>query len=66
VFVRTNYVITAAWALAFVIMVIADLVLLYMPDVPPRYGIIATILALVGAFKFTGWYPDRVKAGAAA
>jgi hypothetical protein len=64
VFVRTNYVITAAWALAFVVMVIAELVLLYVPEVPPRFGIIATILALVGAIKFTGWYPDRVKANA--
>ena len=66
VFVRTNYVITGAWALAFVIMVIAELVLLYMPDVPPRFGIIATILALVGAIKFTGWYPGRVRASATA
>ena len=61
VFVRTNYVITVVWALAFVIMVIADLVLLYVPALPPRFGIIATILALVGAIKFTGWYPERAK-----
>jgi hypothetical protein len=60
-FVRTNYVITMVWALAFVIMVIADLVLLYVPAWPPRFGIIATILALVGAIKFTGWYPERAK-----
>jgi hypothetical protein len=66
VFVRTNYVISSVWALAFVVMVIADLVLLYMPDLPPRFGIIATILALVGAIKFTGWYTDRVKASATA
>jgi hypothetical protein len=66
VFVRTNYVITAAWALAFVVMVIAELVLLYVPEAPPRFGIIATILALVGAIKFTGWYPDRAKSGVAA
>jgi hypothetical protein len=61
VFVRTNYVITVVWALVFVIMVIADLVLLYVPALPPRFGIIATILALVGAIKFTGWYPERAK-----
>jgi hypothetical protein len=58
-FVRTNYVITAAWAVAFVVMVIADLVLIYMPDLPPRFGIIATVTAIVGAVKFTGWYPER-------
>ena len=40
-------------------MVLADLVMLYMPDVPARVGIIVTIVALVGAVKFTGWYPER-------
>ena len=63
-FVRTNYVITAVWALAFAVMVTAELVLLYMPGVPPRAGIIAIVLALVGAVKFTGWYPERQRAGA--
>jgi hypothetical protein len=61
-FIRTNYVITAVWALAFLVMVLADLVLVYMPDLPPRYAIIATVLAIVGAVKFTGWYPDSRKA----
>lgn len=61
-FLRTNYVISAVWALAFVVLVAADLVLLYVPSLPPRYGIIVTIGALVAAIKFTGWYPDRVKA----
>jgi hypothetical protein len=45
--------------LAFVLLVVADLVLLYAPSLPPRIGIIATILALVGAIKFTSWYPER-------
>jgi hypothetical protein len=58
-FLRTNDVITSVWALAFAAMVAADWVLLTRPDVPPKFGIIATVLALVGAIKFTGWYPDR-------
>ncbi len=58
-FVRTNYVITAVWALAFAVMVAAELVLLYVPGIPPRAGIVAIVLALVGAVKFTGWYPER-------
>lgn len=57
-FIRTNYVITAAWALAFAVMVIAELALLYVPGLPPRVGVIAIVLALVGAVKFTGWYPE--------
>lgn len=61
-FVRTNYVITAVWALAFAVMVAAELALLALPGMPPRIGIAAIVLTLVGAVKFTGWYPDRVKA----
>ncbi|MFO1047161.1 MAG: hypothetical protein U1E52_04595 [Geminicoccaceae bacterium] len=61
-FVRTNYVITSVWGLAFAVMVAAELALLTVPGMPPRLGIAAIILALVGAVRFTGWYPDRVKA----
>ena len=60
-FARINYVITAVWALAFAVMVVAELALLYEPDLPPRVGIIAIVLALVGAIKFTGWYPERAR-----
>jgi hypothetical protein len=58
-FIRTNYVITAVWALAFVLMVIADVILVYVPHLPPKVGILVTVLALVGAIKFTSWYPER-------
>ena len=61
-FWRTNYVITGIWALAFGVLVAADLVLLFVPGIPPRFGIIATVLALVGAIKFTSWYPERRQA----
>jgi hypothetical protein len=61
VFIRTNYVITSVWALAFAVMVAAELTLLYLPVVPHRVGVLAIIVALVGAVKFTGWYPDRVR-----
>jgi hypothetical protein len=65
-FVRTNYIISAVWALAFLVMVLAEIALLYVPGMPPRIGIIVIILALVGALKFTGWYPDRVRSQTAA
>jgi hypothetical protein len=39
--------------------VIAELLLLYVPDFPYRAGVIAIVLALVAAVKFTGWYPSR-------
>jgi len=56
-FIRTNYVITAAWAVAFAVMVAAELVMSYAPQVPSRAGVIAIVLALVAAIKFSGWYP---------
>lgn len=58
-FVRTNYVITAAWAGAFAVMVAADLAMLYVPSLPRWVSIVATVLALYGAFSFTDWYPKR-------
>jgi hypothetical protein len=58
-FVHTNRVITLVWLLAFAVLIVADLVLLYLPDVPHKIGVLLTIAALYGAFKFTVAYPDR-------
>lgn len=60
-FLRTNYVITGVWALAFTVMVAAELALLYLPEMSHRLGVVVIVLALVGAVKFTGWYPTRVR-----
>jgi hypothetical protein len=61
-FVRTNVVITAVWAAAFAVMSIIDLTWLVIPTLPPRAVIIVTVLALLSAVKFTGWYPDHRRA----
>jgi hypothetical protein len=58
-FLRTNDVVTGVWAGAFALMVVADLVMLYVPSVPIRVGIWVTILAIFGAYRFTEWYPKR-------
>jgi hypothetical protein len=63
-FRHINYVITGVWALALAVIVAAEVVLLYAPGVPTRAGILVIVLALVGAVKFTGWYPGHVKARA--
>jgi hypothetical protein len=63
-FIRTNTVITGVWALAFAVMVAAEAALLLVPSLPHRAGVIAIVAALVGAVKFTGWYPDHVRARA--
>ncbi|WFU01547.1 hypothetical protein QA648_15650 [Rhizobium sp. CB3171] len=65
VFIRTNYIITSVWALAFTMMAAADALLLYAPDVPAQVGIVATIAALVASIRFTGWYPKRARQRAA-
>ncbi|NIE62660.1 hypothetical protein [Burkholderia sp. Ax-1719] len=62
-FVRVNYAITFAWALAFAVMVAADLLMTYVSSVPHSVGIFITVIALYGAMKFTGWYPQQQRAG---
>jgi hypothetical protein len=62
--VRANYVVTAVWALAISVVVIAELILRSWPEVPQRVGILAAIAALAGAFKFTLWYPEQRKVAA--
>jgi len=61
-FVRANYIITLAWTFAFAVMVGADVLMLYRPDVPAYIGIVATIVAIVAAIRFTAWYPQRLRA----
>jgi hypothetical protein len=61
-FVRTNYVITAAWGGAFVAMIVADLVMLSVPTLNPWLATAVTVAALVAASRFTVAYPERVRA----
>ena len=59
-FIHANYVITTVWAAAFLVMVLADLTMLYVPALPLGAGIFATVIALALAITFTGWYPKRL------
>jgi hypothetical protein len=60
-FRKTNYVISSVWALAFAVMIATEVVILLSFRVPQRLGVIIIVLALTGAVKFTGWYPERVR-----
>jgi intracellular septation protein A len=60
-FIATNYKITGVWAAAFVILVLADVLMVFFPTIPLWVGILVTILALAGAIWFTRWYPERVR-----
>ncbi|WP_234344378.1 hypothetical protein [Streptomyces sp. WM6372] len=65
-FLRTNYLITGAWGLAFLVAAIAgaygDLVLHNPNNI--WTGWIIQILAIVAALRFTAWYPDVARARA--
>jgi hypothetical protein len=58
-FIWVNYAITAVWAVAFAVMVAADLAIIYVPGLPISLGIGATAVAIIGAAYFTQWYPER-------
>jgi hypothetical protein len=58
-FMHINYVISAAWAVAFGILVLADIVMAYIPALPHSTGVIATVAAIYAAAKFTSWYPEQ-------
>jgi hypothetical protein len=58
-FLQVNYVISAAWAVAFGVLVLADIVMAYMPALPHAGGVVATVVALAAAAWFTGWYPEH-------
>ena len=55
-------VITAAWAAAFALMVLADVAMIYMPALPLWVGIAVTVAAIAGAIRFTQWYPAHMRA----
>jgi intracellular septation protein A len=60
-FIATNYMISGVWAAAFVILVVADVVMAFFPTIPLWVGIVVTIVALAGAIWFTRWYPQRLR-----
>ena len=61
-FRRANYVITWAWSAAFVLMVMANVLMLYLPGLPLWCGIVVAFAARNSALYFTKWYPDYQRA----
>ncbi len=56
-FMRANYIITWAWTAAFLLMVIANVLMIYLPGLPLWTGIAIALAARNGAALFTKWYP---------
>jgi hypothetical protein len=66
VFLRTNYVLSGVWSIAFLLMLAADAVALVVPGLPLWTFAAITFAARNSATCFTQWYPKRVRAALAA
>ena len=61
-FRRANYVITSVWSAAFVLMLLANALLIYLPGLPLWCGLVVALAARNSALLFTKWYPERQRA----
>ena len=57
-----NYVITWAWTAAFVLMMLANVLLIYLPGLPLWSGLAIAFAARNTAVYFTKWYPEYHRA----
>ncbi len=55
-FLRANYVITGAWTLATLLMIVGNLMTLYVPGLPYWTGLAVAFAARNSALYFTRWY----------
>lgn len=58
-FLQLNYILTWAWVGAIVLMLIADLFMIYFPTMPLWAGLAAIFAARNAAVYFTKWYSNR-------
>jgi hypothetical protein len=61
-FLTANYVITWAWSLAFLLMAVANVLMIYIPGLPLWSGIAIAFAARNTAVYFTKWYPQYRRA----
>jgi hypothetical protein len=57
-FLRANYIITAAWTAAALLMMLANMAVLYVPGLPIWLSLAIAFAARNSAVYFTKWYPD--------
>jgi hypothetical protein len=60
-FLRTHQLIATAWAAAFGVLALADLVWILKPTWPIAIPIAIGAAGLLGALKFTQWAPGRAR-----
>jgi hypothetical protein len=56
-FLRVNYIITWAWTIAALLMMIGNIAILYVPSLPLWTGLLIAFAARNSAVFFTKWYP---------
>ena len=61
-FLRANYIITAAWTAAALVMMVANLAMLYVPGLPIWLGLAVAFAARNSAVFFTKWYSAHRRA----
>lgn len=66
IFLTTNYILTLAWTFAFVLMLIADILMIVLPSLPVWVGLAIAFAARNCAIYFTKWFSARRRAQFAA
>jgi hypothetical protein len=61
-FIRANYIITWAWTGAALLMMIGNVAMIYVPNLPLWSGLLIAFAARNSAVYFTKWYPQYRKA----
>lgn len=61
-FTYANYLITGAWTVATLLMLISNIAVLYVPALPLWTGLLVAFAARNAAVCFTRWYPQYRKA----
>jgi hypothetical protein len=60
-FMRGNYIITWAWTGAALLMMVGNIAMLYVPNLPLWSGLLIAFAARNSAVYFTKWYPQYRK-----
>jgi hypothetical protein len=60
-FLRTNNILSGAWALAFAVLAAVDLLMVLHPETPVRLAVGLTLAALAAAAWFTKTYTQRLR-----
>jgi hypothetical protein len=61
-FLKATYIITWVWTGAFVLMIIGNALMIYVPGLPFWSSLVIAVAARNSAAYFTTWYPQYRKA----